>query len=64
MKVFTLALVVEVRFTFTWEMSQRELETEMERGTDLPVPSHDCIKLIHLVKCLFNQSVGHAANPF
>jgi len=38
MKVFTLALAVEVGFTFTWEMSQHDLETEPERGTDLPVP--------------------------
>jgi hypothetical protein len=44
MKVFTLALAVEGRFTFTWEMSQPDLETEPERGTDLPAQSHVCIK--------------------
>jgi hypothetical protein len=63
MKIFTLALAVEVRFTFTWEMSQRDLETEPVRGTDLPATSHVCIKQIQLVECLFNQSAGHAANP-
>jgi hypothetical protein len=53
MKVFTRTLAVEVRFTFTWEMSQHDLETEPETGTDLPVLSRDCIKQIQLVKSVF-----------
>ena len=63
MKVFTLALAVEVQFTFTWEMNQRDLETEPVRGTNLLATSHVCMKQIQLVKCLFNQPAGHAANP-
>jgi len=44
-------------------MSQRDLETEPEGGTDHPLPSHVCIKQIQLVKCLSNQSAGQLRTP-